>query len=134
MLKFNNGFNTFDSDSYSVRLDNPNEPNLFREIFPYNTVPKIGFNHRLSPLRVPDAIWITDTSLRDGQQSMPPYTAKQVVDLYKMLHRLGGPKGLIRQSEFFCIPKEIEMQSAGYRNLVMSILKSRAGSGLTRRI
>ena len=26
---------------------------------------------------------------------------KQIVDLYKMLSRLGGPKGLIRQSEFF---------------------------------
>ena len=74
MLKFNTGYNTFDSDSYAVHLDNPTEPNLFRDIFPYTEVPRIGFNHRLSPMRVPPEIWITDTTFRDGQQSMPPYT------------------------------------------------------------
>ena len=31
---------------------------------------------------------------------------KQIVDLYKMMHRLGGPKGLIRQSEFFVYTKK----------------------------
>lgn len=106
MLKFNNGFNTFDYDSYSVHLDEIDEPNLFRDIFPYEQVPRIGFNHRLVPMRMPDDIWITDTSFRDGQQSMPPYTVKQVVDLYKMLHRLGGPRGVIKQSEFFIYTKK----------------------------
>ena len=46
-------------------------------------------------------IWITDTTFRDGQQAQQPFTVKQIVDLYKMMSRLGGPKGLIRQSEFF---------------------------------
>ena len=46
-------------------------------------------------------IWITDTSFRDGQQSTAPYTVEQIVELFKLLHRLGGPKGIIRQSEFF---------------------------------
>jgi len=119
MLKFSQGFNTFDSDSYSVHFDDPTEPNLFRDIFPYDEVPKIGFNHRLSPMRVPPEIWITDTSFRDGQQSMPPYSVKQVVDLYKMLHRLGGPKGLIRQAEFFLYTKKDQeainkVQELGY--------------------
>lgn len=50
---------------------------------------------------MPEHIWITDTTFRDGQQSAQPFTVKQIVDLYKMMHRLGGPKGLIRQSEFF---------------------------------
>jgi citrate (Re)-synthase len=106
MLKFNRGYNTFDLDSYSVHLENPTEPNLFREIFPYTEVPRIGFNHRLSPMRMPPEIWITDTTFRDGQQSMPPYTVKQVVDLYQMLHRLGGPAGLIKQAEFFLYTKK----------------------------
>ena len=48
-----------------------------------------------------DEIWITDTTFRDGQQSREPYTVEQIVTLYKMLHRLGGPKGIIRQCEFF---------------------------------
>jgi isopropylmalate/homocitrate/citramalate synthase len=120
MLKFNRGYNTFDLDSYTVHLDNPSEPELFRDIFPYSEAPRIGFNHRLSPMRMPPEIWITDTTFRDGQQSMPPYTVKQVVDLYQMLHRLGGSAGLIRQAEFFLYTKKdkqaIEkVMSLGYR-------------------
>ncbi len=101
MLRFNPGYNTFDFDSHSVTFVDPQEPELFRDIFPYHEAPRIGFNHRLVPMRMPEHIWITDTTFRDGQQSMPPYTVRQVVDLFKLLHRLGGPKGLIRQSEFF---------------------------------
>jgi len=106
MLKFNRGYNTFDSDSYVTHLENPDSPDLFRDIFPYTEAPRIGFNHRLCPMRMPSEIWITDTTFRDGQQSMPPYTVKQVVDLYKMLHRLGGPRGIIRQAEFFLYTKK----------------------------
>ena len=101
MLNFNPGYNTFDYDSYSMQLEDPEKANLYRDIFPYAEAPRIGFNHRLVPMRMPSQIWITDTTFRDGQQSMPPYSVKQVVDLYKMLHRLGGPRGIIRQAEFF---------------------------------
>ena len=48
----------------------------------------------------------TDTSFRDGQQSREPYTTQQMVDLYKMLHRLGGPNGIVRQTEFFVYSKK----------------------------
>jgi isopropylmalate/homocitrate/citramalate synthase len=44
---------------------------------------------------------ITDTTFRDGQQARPPYTVRQIVEIFDMLHRLSGPKGIIRQSEFF---------------------------------
>lgn len=120
MLNFNPGFNTFDFDSYTVLLADPKEPVLFRDLFPYAEAPRIGFNHRLVPMKMPADIWITDTSFRDGQQSMPPYTVKQVVDLYKMLHRLGGPKGIIRQCEFFLYTKKDqkaidEVLALGYR-------------------
>jgi len=53
------------------------------------------------PMDCPEEIWITDTTFRDGQQSCSPFTVEQIAQLYKMMHRLGGPKGLIRQSEFF---------------------------------
>src|ERR1035437_7395612 len=107
-FKFNPGYNTFDSDSYVVHLENPplDKPVLFRNTFPYDEVPRIGFNHRLTPMRMPREIWVTDTTFRDGQQAMPPYTVKQTVDLYKLLHRLGGKKGLIRQTEFFIYTKK----------------------------
>jgi isopropylmalate/homocitrate/citramalate synthase len=120
MLKFNPGYNTFDSDSYTVHLESPKDPNLFRDIFPYDEAPRIGFNHRLVPMRMPRNIWITDTTFRDGQQAMPPYSVRQVVDIYKMLHRLGGPEGVIKQCEFFLYtPKDQEalakVQDLGYR-------------------
>ncbi len=76
-------------------------PNLYRDIFPYDTIPKIVFDGKILPMRLPSEIWITDTTFRDGQQARPPYTVKQIVDLYDLLHRLDGDMGLIRQSEFF---------------------------------
>ena len=58
------------------------------------------------PLNTPEHIWITDTTFRDGQQSRAPYTPEQIVTLYKMLSRLGGENGIIRQSEFFVYTKK----------------------------
>ena len=58
------------------------------------------------PHNMPEEIWITDTTFRDGQQSRAPYTAEQIVKIYDYLHRLGGPNGKIRQSEFFLYSKK----------------------------
>ena len=77
------------------------EPNLLRNEFPYSGVPKITFDGKILPVDMPDDFWITDTTFRDGQQARPPYTVKQIVDIFDLLHRLGGPNGVIRQSEFF---------------------------------
>ena len=70
-------------------------------------------------MNCPEEIWITDTTFRDGQQSRSPYTEEQIVELFKMLHKLGGDKGIIRQSEFFLYSekdrKAVEMcQNLGY--------------------
>lgn len=81
-------------------------PNTFRNLFPYDEIPKIAFNDRIVPHSMPDNIWITDTTFRDGQQSRAPYTTKQIVDIYDYLHKLGGPQGKIRQSEFFLYSKK----------------------------
>lgn len=101
MLEISRKSNLLEKDPYRYTLQDVDEPNLFREIFPYHETPKVPFNHRRVDMAMPEEIWITDTSFRDGQQSMAPYTVEQMVDLYKLLHRLGGPKGLIRQTEFF---------------------------------
>lgn len=76
-------------------------PNYYRAIFPYTEVPKCTFDAVTVPMQPPKEIWITDTTFRDGQQSRAPYSVEQIVELFKLLSRLGGPKGLIRQSEFF---------------------------------
>ena len=106
MLEISKKTNLLEQKSYKYQLQDVAEPNLYRDVYPYVDVPKIPFNHRRVPMDMPEEIWITDTSMRDGQQSVEPYTVDQIVDLYKLLSRLGGPKGIIRQSEFFIYSKK----------------------------
>ena len=101
MLEFDVKTNLLEQAQYRYQLQEVDEPNLYRELYEYTAVPKIAFNHRVVPIHMPDEIWITDTTFRDGQQSVSPFTVTQIVDLYKMLSRLGGPNGMVRQSEFF---------------------------------
>ena len=81
-------------------------PDYFRDAFPYVLPPLVQFERQAVSLDPPKAIWITDTSFRDGQQSRAPYTVEQIARLFELLHRLGGPKGMIRQSEFFLYTKK----------------------------
>ena len=67
-----------------AELKDVKDPELYRDMFPYSSVPRVVLEDRMIQTNIPKDIWITDTSFRDGQQSMPPYTVKQVVDLYKM--------------------------------------------------
>ena len=84
MLEISNKTNLLEQNIYKYTLQDVDEPNLYREMFDYEEVPKIAFNHRRVPMNMPEDIWITDTSFRDGMQSMAPYTVKQRVDLYKI--------------------------------------------------
>ena len=101
MLELSNKTNLLEQEKYKYSLQDVEEPNLYRDLYPYDEIPKISFNHRRVPMGMPEEIWITDTSLRDGQQSVEPYSVKQIVDLYKLMSKLGGPYGIIRQTEFF---------------------------------
>ena len=101
MLELSGKTNLLEERHYKYSLQDVEDPNLFRDIYPYEEIPRIAFNHRRVPIGMPNDIWITDTSFRDGQQSVEPYSVKQIVDLYKMMSRLGGPFGIIRQTEFF---------------------------------
>lgn len=101
MIKYSNQDNLLIENTWKPSLQDVAEPQLFRDIFNYEDVPKIPFNFRQTPMDMPENIWITDTTFRDGQQASSPFTAKQIVDLYKLMNKLGGSKGIIRQSEFF---------------------------------
>jgi len=92
-------------------------PNLLEEIFPYDLPPQIRLEGPVveyidgkpvefdfSSVKTRDIV-ITDTTFRDGQQSLPPYTVDQMVHIYDLLARLGGPKGVVRQTEFFLYTK-----------------------------
>jgi len=81
------------------------EPNLMRDIFPYDEVPKITFDHKTVPIEPAEEMFITDTTFRDGQQARPPYTVEQIATLFDMMHRLSGQDGVIRKTEFFLYSK-----------------------------
>ncbi len=94
-------------------LIHTDKPNLIEDIFSYDQIPRITFDGKIyeevdgkliqfdpADLLTRD-IHITDTTFRDGQQARPPYTVEQIVHIYSMLSKLGGPNGVIRQSEFF---------------------------------
>ena len=74
---------------------------LYKDIFPYSEIPKIIFNNEQVPMDLPEEIWITDTTFRDGQQSMSSFTVEQIVKIYDYLHEIDNGSGVIRQSEFF---------------------------------
>ena len=90
------------------KLKEPDKPNLYKDIFPYSEVSRIVFDNdnKIVPIRPAEDIFITDTTFRDGQQSRPPYTAEQIVKIFQLLNKLGGPNGVIRQSEFFIYSKK----------------------------
>jgi len=87
-------------------LKNIEEPNLFRNMFPYTQLPRVEFDGSSVPMAPAEEIWITDTTFRDGQQARPPYSAEQIVELYGLMSKLDGGSGLIRQSEFFLYSKK----------------------------
>ena len=101
MLEFSKKTNMLMQANYRYELQDVEEPNLYRDIFDYQSIPKIAFNNRHVPPNMPSEIWMTDTTFRDGQQSVSPFTPRQIEHLFKLESRLGGPYGLVRQSEFF---------------------------------
>ncbi len=103
---------------WKIELKDVAEPNLHKDIFPYSEVCKIDFDHKIYPITPAEEIFITDTTFRDGQQARPPYTVQQIVDLFTLMSKLGGPNGIIRQSEFFLYSKKdreavVECQALG---------------------
>jgi len=85
----------------NLKFVDVDKPNLYRDIFPYTEFPKVIFDNQRVEYDIPEKIWITDTTFRDGQQARPPYTPEQILKVYDLLHKIDGGSGLIRQSEFF---------------------------------
>ncbi len=105
LISYNKERHILEEHNYKPQIQDVAKPNLYRKIFTYGQIPKTSFNMRNVPLDCPKDIWITDTTFRDGQQACSPFKPEDIVALYKMLHRLSGPKGIVRQSEFFLYSK-----------------------------
>lgn len=105
-VHMNKHTNLLELEEHFYHLVDTDVPNVYRNLFPYDEVPKVAFNNRVVPHNMPDDIWITDTTFRDGQQSRTPYLPEQILTMYDYFHKLGGPKGIIRASEFFLYSKK----------------------------
>jgi len=69
--------------------------------FPLTGIPPIRFDHKPRAAERAERLFIADTTFRDGQQARAPYTLRQTGAVFDLLHRLSGPRGIIRQTEFF---------------------------------
>ncbi|AFM23971.1 triose-phosphate isomerase [Desulfomonile tiedjei] len=96
-------FNKFNKERSLREVD---KPNLLRNIFPYSEVPKVDFDFAMNPINPARNFLMTDTTFRDGQQARPPFSVEQISRLFDFLHRMSGPRGIIRQSEFFLYTKK----------------------------
>ncbi|MFT8887385.1 MAG: 2-isopropylmalate synthase [Ethanoligenens sp.] len=105
MIQYDNNRHLLEQHAYAYDLQDVDQPNLYRDLFPFSEVPSISFNHRHVPMDMPASIYITDTTFRDGQQARAPYTVEQITTLFDYMHRLGGKNGCIRQTEFFVYSK-----------------------------
>lgn len=77
------------------------KPNFFEDLFPYSQFPRLTFDDEVVPMELPESIWVTDTTFRDGQQAGWSFSSEQVLRIFDYLHMIDGGTGLIRQSEFF---------------------------------
>jgi len=104
-------------------------PALFDGTFPHTHPPRIEldgvatetidgrtYEADLSQVAERDLV-ITDTTFRDGQQAREPYTIDQIVHLFELLSRLGGPNGVIRWTEFFLYSKKDRLAVDACREL-----------------
>jgi isopropylmalate/homocitrate/citramalate synthase len=112
------------------QLRDVSEPNLYRDIFPYSEFPRMVFDGQGVEQEMPEEIWITDTTFRDGQQARPPYTPEQILRIFDLLHEIDGGTGLIRQCEFFLYSqrdrKAVELCTASDYHIFLKLRKTRA--------
>src|SRR5262245_35208107 len=72
------------------------QPELYPEVFPENHVPRFRVEGERASF-LPESVWVTETTLRDGQQGGIPFTTEQAVRVYELMDRIGGPGHVIRQ-------------------------------------
>ena len=84
-----------------LTLHEPEKAQLYRDLFPYANICRTTFDDVMLAPRPAEQMRITDTTFRDGQQARPPYTVRQVAQMFDFLHKLGGKSGLVSASEFF---------------------------------
>jgi isopropylmalate/homocitrate/citramalate synthase len=74
-------------------------PEYFEASFPRGEFPRFDWASR--PRHLPDRVWTTETTHRDGQQGGLPLTSEQSLRIYDIQCAFTRDSGAIRQAEFF---------------------------------
>jgi isopropylmalate/homocitrate/citramalate synthase len=80
-------------------MPDPAEPELFEGAFPRDGFPRYEWTER--PPDLPQTVWTTETTHRDGQQGGLPLTVEQGIRIYELMCAFTGESGALRQAEFF---------------------------------
>lgn len=82
-----------------IQFTEPASPEYFADSFPRDDFPAYVWRER--PATLPPAVWMTETTHRDGQQGGLPLSAETSLRIYDILCRFTDSSGAIRQAEFF---------------------------------
>jgi isopropylmalate/homocitrate/citramalate synthase len=74
-------------------------PEYFPDSFPQDAFPQYVWTRR--PPHLPEQVWTTETTHRDGQQGGLPLTTEQSLEIYDLQCAFTKGSGAIRQAEFF---------------------------------
>jgi 2-phosphinomethylmalic acid synthase len=80
-------------------IPDPDAPELFERAFPRDGFPAYDWAER--PKTLPDVVWATETTHRDGQQGGLPLTVEQGIRIYDLQCAFTRESGALRQAEFF---------------------------------
>jgi isopropylmalate/homocitrate/citramalate synthase len=81
-------------------IPEPATPEYFEQSFPRDAFPAYVWSDGRPPT-LPDAVWTTETTHRDGQQGGLPLSTERSLRIYDIMCRFTGTSGAIRQAEFF---------------------------------
>jgi isopropylmalate/homocitrate/citramalate synthase len=79
----------------------PAEPEYFLEAFPRDAFPRYLWADGQRPSALPDDVWLSDTTHRDGQQGGLPLTTEHSCRIYDILCEVTASSKVIRHAEFF---------------------------------
>ena len=100
MLEFNNNKNLLMQARYQYELQDVKEPNLYRDIFDYQSIPKVPFNMRTVPMDMPEEIWMNNKAgCRNIMLIAPCFNIAETCELVsaKCKHSLEMGRGCVVQ-------------------------------------
>ncbi|MER8224382.1 pyruvate carboxyltransferase [Streptomyces sp. NPDC094143] len=84
-----------------MTIHNPEEPEYFPEVFPRDAFPRHTWDDGMRPLTLPQEVWLSETTHRDGQQGGLPLSLATSRAIYDILCEITGESTAIRHAEFF---------------------------------